>query len=208
MALEVSPSKQFFLEEVRKGAVPPLYTEVPYDSPHLYYPAFSGRGSILFESANTIQVKERHSYIIFEPYAFFRAKDGLVRMECGGKRAVSTKEDPLSRLKDFVTTYRQKPEPGLPSFQGGAAGLICYDYARYLENIPEKKDDLLMPDLCFVMADRLLAFDHVLKKAWLIFCPGARKSGLGYGDISGLDWAPDRKDYLTQKIAAPPISRP
>ncbi len=193
----VLPSKPDFLKEVKKAAghdgavgmaVPPLYLQIPYVSPHLLYPAFSGRGGVLFESANITQKKEKNSFIIFEPYAFFRAKDGSVEMECGGKRAISTKKDPLSRLKDFVSAYRQRPEPGLPPFQGGAAGLICYDYARHLEKVPDKKDDLLLPDICFVMADRLLAFDHAAKKAWLIFCPGAKQSGLGYGDISGLDW--------------------
>ncbi len=195
---EVLPSRADFIDEIGKAAVqsgatamavPPLYLQIPYTQPHLLYPAFSGRGGILFESANLTQKKEINSFIVFEPYAFLRAKDGQVEMECGGKRALSAKKDPLSRLKDSVHAYRQKANPGLPPFQGGAAGLICYDYARHLENIPPKKDDLLLPDICFVMADRLLAFDHALKKAWLVFCPGARQSGLGYGDISGLDWA-------------------
>ena len=184
----VSPSKQLFVETASTGAVAPLYVEIPYKSPYLLYPSFSGRGSILFESANIMQGKERYSFIIFDPYAFLRAKDGMMETECGGKRAISTKKDPLSRLKDSLGAYRQKSIPGLPPFQGGAAGLICYDYARYLEIIPDKEDDLFLPDICFVMADRLLSFDHILKKAWLIFCPGARKSGLGYGDTSGLDW--------------------
>ncbi len=184
----ILPSKTDFLKEIKKGVVPPLYLQVQYAAPHRLYPAFSGKGSILFESANLAQERELNSFIIFEPYAFFRAKDGLVEVESGGKRAISSKKDPLARLKDFVSGYRQRPEPSLPPFQGGAAGLICYDYARYLEDIPDKKDDLLLPDLCFVMADRLLAFNHALEKAWLVFCPGAKESGLGYGDISGLDW--------------------
>ncbi len=184
----ILPSKTDFLKEIKKGVVPPLHLQIPYISPHLLYPAFSGKGSILFESANRAHKRETNSFIAFEPYAFFRAKDGLVEVESGGKRAISSKKDPLTRLKDFVGVYRQRPEPTLPPFQGGAAGLICYDYARYLENIPDKKDDLLLPDLCFVMADRLLAFNHALEKAWIVFCPGARESGLGYGDISGLDW--------------------
>ncbi len=187
----VSPSKAEFLEEVlKKAGVPPLSLQIPYVPPHLLYPAFSGRGSILFESANHSQKKESpsSSFIVFDPYAFFRAKDGLVEMECGGKRAIATKKEPLSRLRDSVGAYRQRHDPGLPPFQGGAAGLVCYDYARYLEKIPGKKDDLFLPDACFAIADRLLAFDHALEKAWLIFCPGARKSGLGYGYISNLDW--------------------
>ena len=118
-------------------------------------------------------------------------KDGLVEIERGGKRAISTKKDPLSKLKELMGAYRQKPAPGLPPFQGGASGLFCYDFARYIEKFPDDRrpGGPELPEAFFFMADRLLAFDHLKKEAWIIVCPGARQTGFGYGEPPALDWA-------------------
>ena len=77
----------------------------------------------------------------------------------------------------------------LPPFQGGAVGLLSYDFVRYLEKLPKTtKDDLKIPDAHFFMIDKLIAFDHPAKKAWIVVCPGARDTELGYGDVD-VDWA-------------------
>ncbi|MDA8388644.1 MAG: hypothetical protein M0Z58_08300, partial [Nitrospiraceae bacterium] len=181
----VSPGRTKFLEEIEKaaGAVPPLHAKIPWASPHELYPLFSGPGSILFESVNFESGKfkngkspeniARHSFIVFEPYAVMRVKDGFVEIERDqgredqgrdkGGRVITAEKDPLRRLEELVGAYNQRPEPGLPPFQGGAAGLVCYDFARYIERFPDARppDELGLPDACFFMADRLLAFDHV-----------------------------------------------
>ena len=172
----IFPRKVKFLEETEKtGAAPPLYAAIPYISPHMLYPAFSGKGSILFESVKGPYNIARYSFVIFEPYATVRVKDGC--LEIGHEREpVKVKVKPLLALKKMMGVYRQRPDPGLPPFQGGAAGLVCYDFARYIERFPEESppDDLNLPDACFFMADRLVAFDHALRKAWIVVCPGAR----------------------------------
>ncbi|MEK7332558.1 MAG: anthranilate synthase component I family protein, partial [Nitrospirota bacterium] len=95
---------------------------------------------------------------------------------------------PLPRLKSLVTAYKQKPIKSLPPFQGGAVGLLSYDFVQYLEKLPKTtKDDLKIPDAHFFMIDKLIAFDHKKKKAWIIVCPGARETDLGYGYMD-VDW--------------------
>ena len=202
----VSLTKAEFLEELKRdaGAVPPLYLRIPYASPHELYPAFSGRGSILFESVKGPETIARHSFITFEPYACLLVKDGLMEIEWGGKRAISSKKDPLRRFSEIVGAYRQKPAPGLPPFQGGAAGLFCYDFARYLEAFPDESfcppDELGLPEACFFMADRMLAFDHVQREAWGVVCPGARRPAFafGYADQAGqsADWPAEYDEAL------------
>ncbi|WP_333652092.1 anthranilate synthase component I family protein, partial [Dissulfurispira sp.] len=104
------------------------------------------------------------------------------------KETVSSRP-PLERLKELVAAYPQKYVPELPPFQGGAIGLLSYDFVRYIENIPKNAvDDLCIPDAHFFMADNAIAFDHQQEKAWLIVSPGARDTGLGYRDISHIDW--------------------
>ncbi|NTU42898.1 MAG: anthranilate synthase component I family protein, partial [Nitrospirales bacterium] len=65
-------------------------------------------------------------------------------------------------------------------------------------------DDLQIPQAHFIMADRVIAFDHFTKKAWVIVCPGARETELGFRDLSHIDWdrAYDEAVETLEKIGA------
>lgn len=114
----------------------------------------------------------RYSFIGFEPYSTLRVKNG--RHASGEVLS----KNPLSILQGELNRYVQRPDPSLPPFQGGAVGLLSYDFVRYLEHLPSiARDDLEIPDADFMLVDRLMAFDHVEKKAWIVVCPGARHGG-------------------------------
>jgi len=213
---KLSLSKREFCEEARAGSIPPLYAEIPYSPPSQLYPRFeSGPGSMLLESVKRSGEEggpgpggsgphpkiARYSFLTFEPYASVKIKDGRIEVEAGGRRALSHRERSkvFDRLKDFLRAYPQKPAPDLPPFQGGAVGLISYDFVHYFESLPmTTRDDLGVPDAFFFMADRLIAFDHIEKKAWLIICPGARDTGLGYGRLDEIEWAEKYDDGEAQ----------
>ncbi len=190
----VFPEKGSFVREAESGLIPPIYAEIPLPEARLdpadcFGRVYSGPGGVLLHSAKGPSNIARYSFIGIEPYASVRIKAGEVEIEAGGRRAVSSKEKPLDRLREFINIYRQKPVPGLPPFQGGLMGLFCYEFVHYFEKLPRKAVDTLnLPDAAFYLYDRVIAFDHLEKKAWIIVCPGARDTGLGYGDISGLDW--------------------
>ncbi|MDP2167345.1 MAG: anthranilate synthase component I family protein [Thermodesulfovibrionales bacterium] len=203
-------SKQKFLDSVRgEGLVPVLYAEMPYSRPGLLYPEFSGPGSFLFESVKGPAKIASYSFIGFDPYIIFTAKDGFVELKSGGKRSLSAR-NPLRRLKGLLDAYKQKPSPELPPFQGGAAGLLCYDFVRYFEDIPAASADTLkIPDAHFFLIDRLIAFDHIREKSWAVVCPGLRDMGLGYEDPSNIDWnekyreAEDVLNEILRRAAVP-----
>ena len=51
--------------------------------------------------------------------------------------------------------------PGLPPFQGGAAGYIGYDFGSVLERLPAPRyDDLDLPDVVLGLYDWVIAWDH------------------------------------------------
>ena len=126
----------------------------------------------------------RYSFIGFDPYTIFKVKDGLIEIE-SSKEKVTVSGKPLYVLKELVTSYRQIPSDHLPPFQGGAVGVLSYDFVRYLEKLPNLvRDDLHLPDAHFLMIDKLVAFDHRDKKCWIIVCPGARDRGK-----ENLDWS-------------------
>ncbi|MBZ0155710.1 MAG: anthranilate synthase component I family protein [Alphaproteobacteria bacterium] len=191
----VLSTKKAFLEEIKGGRIPPLPLEIPYGDPCGIYEALvrsggSTRNSMLLESVKGPFKIARYSFILFDPYLLLRAKEGEVTIHstAGDRHSVSYRP-PLDRLRELVEAYPQRPSPELPPFQGGAAGLISYDFVRYIEDIPKKAlDDLRIPDIHFMMADRVIAFDHKEKRSWIIVSPGARDTQLGYRDIGQIDF--------------------
>ena len=52
---------------------------------------------------------------------------------------------------------------------GGAVGFLSYDAVRWFERLPSRlKDDLDLPDACFMLTDTLLAFDRYTNKITII----------------------------------------
>jgi len=191
-----SMTKEAFWRFCREGTgIPPLYTEIPYVSPEALYPVFAGRNSFLFESVRGPEKIARYSFLGFEPYMIFLVKDGVVETRSEDRESLSY-EKPLKKLAEILLRYPQMPLPELPPFQGGAAGLMSYDFVHYLERLPKTTfDDLHIPDAHFFIVDRLISFDHKEKKAWAIVCPGLR----GDKSLAPASWH-DEAEYLLAEI--------
>ena len=79
------------------------------------------------------------------------------------------KEEVLKTFNELNSRYllplQDKPVP----FIGGAVGFISYDFGRCLENIPETTlDDLSLPYYHFAYYAWIFAWDHLLKKSYII----------------------------------------
>jgi len=191
-------SKKNFLKFIKYGGIPPAYKEIPYSPPHLVYESLISPNSFLLESVKGPENIARYSFIGFDPYLTFKVNNGAVEINTKDKKAVSS-ANPLARLKSLVDAYRQSPLKALPPFQGGAVGLLSYDFVQYLEKLPKTtKDDLKIPDAHFFMIDKLIAFDHLNRRAWIVVCPAARDAELGYGDVD-VDWA-EKYDEAEEEI--------
>lgn len=190
-------TKEEFSGIVSNKGIPPLFSEISYRSPAAVYEAFApASNSLLFESLKGGRNIAGYSFFAFDPYLTISAKNGEVCVASQTGSSVSFRP-PLERLKELVFSYPQLADKALPPFQGGAAGLLCYDFVRYIEKIPHNAvDDLQLPDAHFMLFDKVAAFDHKLQKAWFIICPGARKTELGYRDISQIDWSPAYDEAL------------
>ena len=85
--------------------------------------------------------------------------------------------DPFVTVRAALAPYRTDPLPGLPPFQGGAAGYIGYEFGRALDRQPlPRSDDLGLPALSLGLYDWVIAWDHTTTRAWLI------STGAGDGD--------------------------
>ncbi len=99
----------------------------------------------------------------FGCYSFVTA-DPFDWLSSRGKR-----ENPFPRLAERLAGWRVETLPGLPPFQGGAAGLFGYDLCHHIERLPRPPhDEFALPDLAVGFYDWVLAFDHRRRRCWLI----------------------------------------
>jgi para-aminobenzoate synthetase component 1 len=109
----------------------------------------------------------RYSFLAADPFAWLWSRGR--RVWVSGQSRPLEPADPFAVLAELVARYRTEPLPGLPPFQGGAAGLFGYDLCHHLERLPRPGcDDFEVPDLAVGFYDWVVAFDHAADRAWLI----------------------------------------
>jgi para-aminobenzoate synthetase component 1 len=112
----------------------------------------------------------RYSFLAADPVAVVRSKGGEVEcLDLVAHTQRTERGDPLAVLRALVEPHRADAVPGLPPFQGGAAGYVAYDWGLTLERLPAPRyDDLALPDVVLAVYDWVLAWDHAQSRAWLI----------------------------------------
>ena len=79
----------------------------------------------------------RYSFLTADPVAVVRSKGAHVEcLDLPGGTARVVAADALDALRALVAPHATEPVPGLPPFQGGAAGYLAYDWGRVLERLP------------------------------------------------------------------------
>jgi len=195
----VQPSKEEFLDTLKGSGIPPLYEEIPFASPFEIYALFDSPESFLFESVKGPDKIARYSFIGVDPCLSVKVKNFKTEIISSGGKYYYT-DNPLIILRKLAASYRQKSFDFLPPFQGGIAGILCYDFVQYLEKLPHTaSDDLSLPDAHLFIFDKLIAFDHLLKKTHIIYCPGVTESIEG---ATPIDWQEkyDESRYQIGKI--------
>jgi aminodeoxychorismate synthase component I len=133
---------------------------------------------MLLESARGPMRIARYSFIAMEPYLEYRVKDGHASITgplADESGILRPGEHPLRTLKRLLAAHPQTPDPALPPFQGGCAGMFSYEFVHYLERIPRTPvDDLGVPDAHIYFYDRVYAFDHQERTLHAIVQPGVR----------------------------------
>ncbi len=78
-------------------------------------------------------------------------------------------DDPLRFVVERLGSGRVARVPGLPPFVGGAVGYVGYEAATTFERVPRHdRVELDVPDLAFMTADVVVAFDHARRVMQLI----------------------------------------
>jgi para-aminobenzoate synthetase component I len=111
----------------------------------------------------------RYSFLTADPARVVRSKGRATELGAPGEPWTPLDDDPLTAVRDLLRPWAAEPVPGLPPFQGGAAGYVGYDYGAVLERLPRPRfDDLAIPDVVLGLYDWVIAWDHRLETAWIV----------------------------------------
>jgi para-aminobenzoate synthetase component 1 len=122
---------------------------------------------LLLESAVRSERLGRFSYLSADPWLVLCSK-GTALTWHSANGIERSEGDPFAALQTILSQYSLDSLPGLPPFQGGAAGYLAYDLCHHLERLPFPRfDDLDLPDMCLGLYDWAVAWDHVAGRTWL-----------------------------------------
>lgn len=123
----------------------------------------------LLESVEVGEKWGRYSFIGKNPFLTVKGTGNLSELKYRDGRKETIDNNPFEVMKELMAKYRSAPAEHLPRFNGGAVGFLSYDIARYFENLPNiPADDVCIPELHFMFADEIIAFDHFRHKLHII----------------------------------------
>jgi anthranilate synthase component 1 len=128
---------------------------------------FSNR--FLLESAEVGEKWGRYSFIGKNPFLTVKGSGRLTELKYRDGGSEIVENNPFEVMKELMVKYRGASIKNLPRFTGGAVGFLSYDTVRYFENLPGiPSDDVCIPELHFMFADEIIAFDHFKHKLHII----------------------------------------
>lgn len=171
-----SPTFDEFAKLAQPGTVVPVYRQLLADTltPVAAFLRFNEDDDcFLLESVTGGEKVGRYSMLGFGPDEIFECTNGTIRHERSGDVREYPTDDPIAELERLVTRSKPIAIPGLPeqnsSFTGGVVGYFAYDVVRYVENLPNRPARSLgLPDMCFMLFDTVMVFDHVYQTVKII----------------------------------------
>jgi len=174
---------------------------------------------LLLDSALADGGLGRFSFLAADPVEFWRSGEPDAAI--------------LERLRRRLADWATPAVDDLPPFQGGAAGVFSYEFARALEHLPSPAlDEFRVPAVALGWYDVVLAWDHRGDRGWIISQglpendPSRRHrraqerlrwfrellgdggSGLGAGDSGGVGWAERSESHHEADSGGTRFARP
>jgi anthranilate synthase component 1 len=143
-----------------------------------------GRGDWLLESVEGGRTRGRWSLLGLDPDCMFEVRGGTARVNRRWREDAQAFEtlalDPLSALRAEVAAIAMDLPPDLPPATPFLAGYFGYETAALAERLPQPAADPLgLPDMLFMRAGLILAFDRLkdeltlMAPVWDTRLPGA-----------------------------------
>lgn len=116
---------------------------------------------IFFDSANFRPELGRYSYIALDPFLTLKFQQEKTYLDGCYREA-----EPFALLEECFQNYQLDTIADLPPFQGGVAGVFCYDLLTQFEQVTLPNNSTA-PEMFLGFYDLVLAFDQTEKKAWI-----------------------------------------
>ncbi len=171
--MNIQPDLNAFKEKCRQGNLIPVWAELLADMEtpvSAFKKLDDGEFAFLLESVEQGERVGRYSFMGCNPPIVIRSRGSEVMIMRGNdEEDIRDCPNVFSFLRDFMRRYRPVADPRLPPFIGGAVGYMAYDLVRRFEKLPDRNpDDLQLPDSFFMIADSVVAFDHVRRRVLII----------------------------------------
>lgn len=184
------PEPKHQTEKIRPGSpvgpsvARPIHQEIAYGSAWSVVRRLADRSGLVFlDSAMPHPHLGRYSFVAADPVATTSS---------------------LTELRQAMASLPLQHVDELPPFQGGAAGYLSYETARFLEpRLAERIPPANIPPVEFRIYDRVVAFDHLYERAFAI--------STGYPEQREgprLTLASQRLGELLQQLGVAPAARP
>ena len=159
--------------------------------------------SLFFDSADRTHPAARYSFIAYHPFETIESWNGAV-LVTNKDEQLSLQGNPFQIVKDRLQKWNvnMTDRPGLPPFQGGAAGFFGYDLVRKLERLPKKAlANPDAPEMAVGLYDKVVAYDHAERKAFFIaLAVDEKDAGLKFNHFKNILKRRPEKTAAPQKM--------
>jgi anthranilate synthase component 1 len=160
----ILPSREEFMRLAAEHDVVPVAREVYADltTPIAAFMALAEGAdhAFLLESVVGGERLGRYSFLGVGDREVITAHGNEVVVENGGVHGEHS-QDPLRVVARELGMGSVARVPGLPLLVGGAVGFVGYEATSTFEKVPRHAvSEIDAPDLCFMLADVVVAFDH------------------------------------------------
>ncbi len=136
------------------------------DTPVTAFLKLQKTNSFLLESIEGGQSIGRYSFIGFDPLASVICQNKRTQITVGST-VTQSEENPITLLQTLLESFQITPLPNTPQ-AGGAFGFFGWDTIRHIEKIrPARKPGDDYPLMHFIIPQKMIIFDHVLRKITL-----------------------------------------
>ena len=169
------PESSLFANLLKQHELVPVCCEVmaDLDTPLTLFAKISDTSGhqFLFESMEGGEKWGRYSFIGFDPLLTFQASGDQITIT----ETVQAKPhnrtftaNPLEAMRALISDMNAADIPELPRFCGGAVGFLGYDIVRFLEDLPDTRPALGVPDASFMVPRIVLVHDSFKQKVTVV----------------------------------------
>ncbi len=168
------PERSKYMEDAKKYSIIPVFSEMrtDFDTPVSIF--HKVHGDSLLESVESGENVGRYSFITIGRIAdmYLHGNSIIISEYDAGKiinREKTTVDNPLLKVKEYITGHRVPEYPGLPPLFGGALGYLGFEAMKYFENVPVKEaGDHSIPDGILVTPEVSLVYDMVKRSVTIV----------------------------------------